>query len=235
MRRLSLENTTLHRDIDLHRAVADDVILRDVQHRADVRVKLADALALIAAHLSDSHIVLFGDTRRRGDGIADVADNMRCAPRRAEQLANQRRRGRFAVRSRDSDQRAAAHPCTQLQLAHDLNALSDRVLHKRLRPCNARADDHNILTCSQAVRRLTQRKGACRYAQFIQLAAKLTLRLCIGNRHQRTLAQEQLCRCDAAARHAADQYALSFHVHTHGFSPPSFLSKPADFTARPAA
>ena len=217
---LAVKDTPLHRDIDFHRAMADDMILGDIEYRAHMRVELADALALIAAHLGDSHVILFGYARRRGNRIADVSDDVRRASRRAKQLADQRRGRRLAVRAGDGDKRALCQPRAQLQFAHDLHTLRNRVLHKRLGPRNAGADDHDVLPCNQAVRRLAERKRAFRRAQFIQRAAEFAFRLGIRDGHTRAKADQQLGRRNAAARHAADQHALSFNIHVHGLTPP---------------
>ena len=98
---------------------------------------------------------------------------------------------------------------------HDLHALRNRALHKRLCPRNAGADNHHILTGDQCVGRLPQRKDAARCAQFIQRAAEIRFRLRVGNRHLRAEAQKQLGRRNAAARHAADQHTLAVYVHIH--------------------
>ena len=142
--RLLAEDALLHGLVDLHRAVAHDVVRRHIEQRRDVRVEVLRRLHLVtrdlrrdAAALADAQGLL----RQRHTDVAADAD---LVVMRLEQESEQRRRRRLAVRARHRADRRLRNVIGELHLAHDADALRVGRLDERDAHRHGRRDDDRI-------------------------------------------------------------------------------------------
>ena len=151
VRRLLAEEALLHGLVDLHRAMAHDVVRRHVEHGRDMRVEVLRRLHLVArdlrrdaAALADAHGLL----RQRH---ADVAADADLVVMRLEQQAEERRRRRLAIRARHRTDRRLRDVIGELHLAHDADALFISGLDQRDAHRHGRRDDDRIHALEQAL------------------------------------------------------------------------------------
>ena len=114
------EQLLLGRRVVLHGVVPVEVVGRDVEQHAHVRVQALGGGQLEARELG--HEPLAGGTARHlADGHgADVADGLGRKAARAQQVAGERGRGGLAVRAGDAHPALGAHAPGKLGLADDL-------------------------------------------------------------------------------------------------------------------
>ena len=110
----------------LKRAVAVQMIRREVQKNADVRAELRDCFQLKAADFGnrDAGVGRRFDQRKKRN--ANIAAHQRDDARCFENVRDQRGRGGLAVRSRNSDQFPAQEPPGKLDFAPDRNSACAR-------------------------------------------------------------------------------------------------------------
>jgi hypothetical protein len=119
-----------------------EVVRREVQQHRHLERQLVHVLELERGQLAHDPGVLVRVHRRQR--AADVAGDLDRAPRRAEDLAEQLRRRRLALRARDAEERARCEqPPAELDLAPDGDAELARVRDgRRLRRDSRALDDH---------------------------------------------------------------------------------------------
>ena len=118
----------------LERAVAIEMIGRDVQQHANRRRQRRRQVDLERRHLDDVNAVRCG-RRERQDGSADVAAHLHVAAGGAQNMCDERRGGGLAVGAGDGDDRARGAACgalakEQLDVADDLDAGRLRLAHR---------------------------------------------------------------------------------------------------------
>ena len=116
----------LDRRVVLHRPVPVEMVRRDVEEDADRRPQARREVDLERRHLDDMDAVARRRLERQ-DRRADVAAHLHVAAGLAQDVGDQRRRGRLAVGAGDGDERRVrrelrALAAEQLDVADDLDA-----------------------------------------------------------------------------------------------------------------
>ena len=106
----------------IERAVAIEMIGRQIQQHTDLRTETFDGFQLKAADFGDRHGLVGGSFHQREQRRADVAADERRNVRRLQYVRYERCRGGLAVRAGDCDQLAAQEAPGQLDFAPDGNS-----------------------------------------------------------------------------------------------------------------
>ena len=120
------DQTLLDRGIGFERAVAVEVVGRDVEQHADGRIEARRQVDLEGRALDHMEAAAAGRLQRQ-DRLADIAAKRHLAAGGGDEMGDQRRRRRLAVGAGDGDERrlrAMAPPLAaeQLDVADDLDA-----------------------------------------------------------------------------------------------------------------
>ena len=131
------DQALLHRGIMFERAVAVDVVRRDIQQNADRGIQRGRQIDLVGRHLDHMDAALGGRLQRQ-DGGADIAAHLGVEAGLAHQMRDQRRGGRFAVGAGNRDERRVggmprALATEQFDVADHLDAGRLRHLHGPVR------------------------------------------------------------------------------------------------------
>ena len=101
--------TLLDGGVVLHRAVAVEMVFRDVEQNADGRMQRGREIDLIGRHFE--HVDAAGcEGCERQHRHADIAAHLGVAAGAVDEMRDQRRRGRFAVGAGDGDERSMSRP-----------------------------------------------------------------------------------------------------------------------------
>ena len=225
LRRLFPEHAHLHGRIDLHGAVAVQMILRDIGNQSHPGAEGVGRFHLEAGHLADHHILLPGGHRRQGIGVPDIAHHMGHFPRIAENLSQEGNRGGLAVGARYGHQRSPAELESQLQFPRNIDSHFLRPQNERRRIGNTGADNQRVLPFQQLLRRASEPPLQLQPLQNGQAVSELFLCFAVVDRNLRAMRPQQLGRRHAAARHAYNQNLFAFVIH---------LYPPAPFTTNSA-
>ena len=128
---LILENAQLGRAIFRDRAVAVEMVGREIQPDADRRDESLNGLELKRAHFDGQDVEIAIFARDFAKRLADVAAGDRALAARIQHLREQFGRGRLAVRAGDRDNRHVDGTPAQFQLAHDLDLRARKIRGQR--------------------------------------------------------------------------------------------------------
>ena len=215
---LHFKDALLEGDVLLHGAVAVQVILGDVEHRADVGMEQRGGLHHEGGNLAHGHVARLHLRHRAGIGCADVTHHVGALARVLEDLAQQRDRGGLAVGARDRQQHAGGLSVGVLDLAHDLHAQLLGAQHRGVLRGNAGADDQRVQTVDELLRLLFIEAQLCALRfDLVQRAVEGLVRLAVTGQHLPAPQKQQLRHGDAAARQA--QYHRSLcHMQSPSIS-----------------
>ena len=123
-----LDGARLEVDISLERAVAVEMIRRDVEDHAEVKSRLLDRLELKARQLEDNPVARCDLVEAVEDRVADVAADDHRPVARGEHVPGQGSSGGLPVGTRDADDLALQKPARQFQVADHANTAPPRAL-----------------------------------------------------------------------------------------------------------
>jgi hypothetical protein len=189
------------------------VVLGDVEQRRHAGMERFNALQLEAGNLRDNHVALFAVQRRRAQRVADVPGHVRDAARVFKHFAQQGDGGGFSVRAGYGQQFPLREGISQFQLPNQRYGALPRGFDQRRIDGHARADNDQIAAVHDGGGVLPQPVFARRALQRHQRVGARFPGFFIVKYRPGAVAQQQLRRRDAAARHADHHHAFSFDSH----------------------
>ena len=127
VRGLVFEDAQLGLAIFANRAIAIEMIGREVEPDADLGMEIADRFELKRAHFHGQHREVFILARRFDERFADVAAGNGALAAGVQHLRDQFRRRRLAVRPGDADDRDAAELPAELELADHRDVFARKI------------------------------------------------------------------------------------------------------------
>ena len=214
LRRLRGKELLLHRLIDLHRTVADDVVGGHIQLGDNRSVKMCGCLHLIARDLRRNRTVCGDLLRHVDERHAYVAPDANRCKMRAQQLAEQSRRCGLAVRPRDGVDGCACNLSRQLHLCRNTDAACMCGSHERDALGHGGREDDKIRPLEQFFPLCAKDAGDSLRPQIFDMFLRqcIFFRIClvlrIGERHARARCREVSRRRKAADARPDDECRL---------------------------
>ena len=175
IRRLIHKYAPFGLDISLHAAVTVKMIRRDIKQRRNARMKLLNALKLIAAYLGNHSVLRRCIKCISGIRNADIPHHIIFSSRVPEHLSRKRGRCGFPVGPRYRNRNSFAKAVSQFNFRKHRNIPPPRFFKRRNIRRHARAYNNQFLTVKQTVGLAAQLKKAFLLKRFQPL--QLLLRL----------------------------------------------------------
>ena len=205
--------------------MAVEVIFRDIEHDRDVRAERRERFQLKGRDFGNRQAVLAEFFQAGGERLSDIPARDGVFSRGAENMFEQGDHRRFAVRSRDRDERTAESARTEFRLSdhrlsHALEGNGQRVIDG-----DPRAQYKHVAFFAAGDKLLFFYGAGALYDEFLR---RLTHRLVghvVVEIYLRALCQQILGGGDARTGDPRHQKRLFREIHTH---PPSPLARGSD-------
>jgi hypothetical protein len=213
-RRLVRENPRLRRSVGFHRAMAVEMVGRQVQQHGDPWMERVRRLQLETAHLDDVKRLRCRRSDLRAERRTDVSSHHRLQSACREHTTRQRGRRRLALGPCDRDDPSAQPARRKLDLAYHPDAGLARRHNGRLIECHPGAQDQQVGRRERLYSMSAQFQLDACVAQ-LSSRARVEIGPRIGERDARAALGKQQRGGDAATGRSRHRDVLSAHRKAH--------------------